>query len=510
MSGPQSDVTAKRKAVHRDSVLTVLVGPLKFVIPTLAYALLYPLMISKSGMQVVGVWSLLVAIGTFISVVDVGFSQLLTREIGSDLDIATIREAHADYTASVRAYCLLLVVLVVTWFLFRDWGLRLFGGVYPPWPLTVSVVLVVLGAVLQLVGRLESAILSAYQDNYVVQVVTGVSPIFTYSLALIGALLLRPIEGLALGTVVSGLVTIAALRIRLASRHHDWVSVSSPQSAAETKKRLSGLVRRGWYLYGSSVGLFVRGPVFRFVVAAALGLQATAVFDIALRLTQTVRDLIASGFNVLYPSFAFLHRNNDREGIIELMQVSLLVLLPLGAAALGVLAGSADQLLGLWLGNYPPDLPASTRILSLWQVLTLANVPFWFLLQASHHEKVAAVSVWVHTVAVLLAYPVQRMLHCGVVGLIVYWTLTAILTQGLIYFYVQTRLRLLWDVVLNARVLSLVAMAFVFFVWSFTVPVGQPRARAILFSATGFLLFLTAAFFAAAKPVYRFIRASRI
>jgi len=333
------EIAQRRKAVHRDSALTVLVGPLKFIVPTLSYVFIYPLMISRNGLDVVGVWSLLMATGTFIGVVDVGFSQLLARETGSDMGSSSIREAHADYTASVRVYIALLVLLTAVFLILKDSFLPLFGGVYPAGALTVSIVLVLAGAVIQLIGRLDSAILSAYQDNYIVQMVTAVAPVFTYSFALAGALLYRPIEGLAIGTVLSGLFTLIVLRFRLSSSHGQWKAAKAAQPLDETRRRLGALVRRGLYLYGSSVGLFIRGPVFRFVVAAALGLQATAVLDIAMRLTQAVRDIIASGFNVLYPSFSYLHRNSDRESIIELMQVSLMVLLPLGGAALGLLAG---------------------------------------------------------------------------------------------------------------------------------------------------------------------------
>lgn len=499
----------RRKAVRRDSALTVLIGPLKFIVPTLSYVFLYPLMISRNGLDVVGVWSLLMAIGTFIGVVDIGFSQLLTREIGSDMDRASTRGAHADYTASVRAYAVLLFFLIALFVVLKDRFLPFLGGVYPADALGVSIVLILTGSVIQLIGRLDSAVLSAYQDNYVVQIVTAVAPVFTYASALIGALLFRPIEGLAIGTVLSGLVTVVVLRFRLSFSHSQWVSAKAHQSFSETRYRLTGLVRRGWYLYSSSVGLFLRGPVFRFVVAATLGLQATAVLDMAMRLTQAVRDIVASGFNVLYPSLSYLHRNGDREGIIELMQVSLMVLLTLGTASLGLLAGVADHVLSLWLGDFPVELTGATRVLSLWQVITLANVPFWFLLQAAHHEKAAAASVWVHTVSVFLAYPVQRAFGLSIMDLLVYWTVTSVLTQCLIYFYIQTKLGLLWEVALNIRVVALLALVSVFFLWSFFQPAGQTLGRSALFSGAGLLLFFLASALTVGKPVYRFVRSAR-
>ncbi len=498
--------TERRRAVQRDSALAVLAGPLKFIAPTLAYVFLYPLMLARTGMEVVGVWSLLGAIVAFIGLADIGFSQLLARELGPDMDGDRTGEAYKDYTASVRAYIALLVLMAALFMAFQGRVVPLFGGVYPARALSISILLVLTGAIIQLIGKLDSAVLSAYNDNYTVQIVTAIAPVFTYVPAVIGAFVSRPIEGLAIGVALSGLATVAALRMRLSSSHGRWTAARRSQSMDETARRLAGLSKRGWYLYGSSVGLLIRGPVFRFVIAATLGLQATAMFDIAMRLTQTVRDAVASGFNVLYPSFSYLHRNKDMEGIIELMRVSLMVLLPLGAASLGVLVGVADHVLALWLREYPPELAGATRVLALWQVITIANVPFWFLLQATHHEKAAAYSVWAHTASVILVFPFQRMFGLGLMNFLIYWTLTSVLTQGLIYFHIQSKLHLLWDVALSPRVLALLVMVSAFFLWCFLLPFEKGGRQAAAYCAFGALVFSGASAVTVGKPVYRFVR----
>lgn len=503
----EDEKAKRRRSVGRDSALTVLAGPLKFVVPTVAYVFLYPIMLSRTGMEVLGLWSIIGAIIAFIGVADIGFSQLLTREVGADAVKSDIERAHADYISAQRAYIFIFLALCAVFFFGRTHVLAFFGGVYPQGALTASIVVVFAGAVIQLIGKLDAAILSAYQDNYVIQIVTATVPLFTFSSAIIGALIYRPIEGLAIGTVISAIATVTVFRLRLRRHHAQWVLSRQPQTLGETASRLSGLMKRGWYLYGSSVGLLIRGPVFRFVIASALGLGAAALFDIAMRLTQTVRDLVASGFNVLYPSFSYFHRNRDKESIIELMKVSLMVLMTFGAVSLGVLTAVSGELLTLWLGESPAELVDATRILALWQVMTLANVPFWFLLHATHHEKVAAASVWAHTAAVILVLPLSEVFGFSLTGFIVYWTLTSIVTQCLIYFYVQSKLKLLWDVVLSPRVMALLGMVLVFFLWSLYLPAGS-LVLTIVYAASGALVFFAGSAFVVGKPVYQFIRST--
>lgn len=443
--------------MHRDNWLSVLIGPLKIVVPTLSYIVLYPLMISETSIEVVGIWSLIAAIVSFVGVTDIGFSQLLTRDAGPDRS-DHLNDVRADYLTAQRSYIFMLFVLVLGFLLISKHVLAPVAGVYSLPAMTFSIVLILAGTLLQLAGKLDAAILSARHDNYVVQLVTAVAPVLTYSSAIVGTVFKRPIEGLAIGTVLTGLATVAVYRYRLSKNHGEWSAATNLLSLRDSARRFFSLTRRGWHLYSCSVGMMVRGPIYRLVIVSTIGLQAAAVFDIAMRVTQTVRQVIATGFSVLFPSFSLLSRNGDRVRTIELIQVSLMVLLSLGTLSLGLLVGAISPILTLWLGDYPPELVPSTRVLAIWQIITLANVPFWYLLQASHNERIAAYSIWAHTAAIILVIPFSSAFTFDVVDLLVYWTVTSVLTQGLIYYHVQKKLDLLWESILNLRILALLAI----------------------------------------------------
>ena len=238
-------------------------------------------------------------------------------------------------------------------------------------------------------------------------------------------------------------------------------------------QRFFSLICRGWYLYSCSVGMLVRGPIFRLIIASVAGLQAAAIFDIAIRISQTIRDVIATGFSVLYPSFSSLYRNGKSAKIVELIQISLYVLLPIGGLLLGLLVGAVNPLFRLWLGDYPVLLPAVTQILAIWQVVTLLNVPFWYLLQATHNEYRAAWSIWTHTVAIILLLPLSLFIEIGVVGLMNYWVFSSILTQGLIYFSVHTKLKLLWVSINCSKLLYSIALVIIFLSLTYWISFGN-------------------------------------
>ncbi len=85
MSG--SDEEKRRSSqVKRDLKLSILTGPLTFIVPVLSYLFLYPIILSRSSLEVLGIWSLYVTTVSFFTVADIGFSQHLIREAGTDRD----------------------------------------------------------------------------------------------------------------------------------------------------------------------------------------------------------------------------------------------------------------------------------------------------------------------------------------------------------------------------------------------------------------------------------------
>jgi O-antigen/teichoic acid export membrane protein len=501
------DTTVDRKKMHRDNWLSVLIGPFKFVVPTLSYIILYPLMISETSIEVVGLWSLTAAIVSFISVTDIGFSQLLVRDAGTDR-AKYFSETYVDYVTAQRFYMLLLLALIFVVIITQEYIFAPVAEVYSTSALAVSVILILIGAFIQLTGKLDAAILSARHDNYIVQLVTGVAPVLTYSAMIIGALLKRPIEGLAIGTVLTGVATVMVYRFRLHHHHNEFVSATNTLNLHDTVRRFFPLVRRGWHLYSCSVGLMLRGPIYRLIIVTTIGLQAAAIFDIAMRVTQTVREVIATGFSVLFPSFSILYRNGERARIIELIQISLMVLLSLGTLSLCLLMAAIAPILSLWLGSPPPETLPSTRVLAIWQIITLANVPFWHLLQASHNERVAAYSVWAHTALIILLIPLSSIFNVGIVDLLMYWTVTSVFTQGLIYYHVQKKLALLWDSIKSTRILALLALIVVFSALSYLIsPNILEMGDIIGYFGLAAVIFTLAAAIIIVKPVMRFLKA---
>lgn len=463
-----------RQAVHRDAGRAVLIGPLKAIVPIITAFILFPVVISKSGIEVLGLWSLISTAISYITVADVGFSQLLMREIHRDDPPGILSSHYADYVAAQRAYLLILIASLLAFSAVAQQVANAVGAVYSAEGLIFSIVLIIFGGMLQVFGKLDAAVLSANQDNSYAQLVANLTPLFMFSATIVGAFLLRPIEGFAIGTVLTGLAMVTSYRWRLRRQHPRWMAARVSISWLEAASRTYRLFRRGVYLYSIPVGFILREPLLRFVIVAGLGLEAVAIYTIAARVSAAARQIVADGFIVLYPSLAALHRAGDRIGMVKLLYLSLMLLAALGTATLGLLFGLADIVITLWLGELPENVLWATRILLVWNLITLFNVPFFHLLQATGQEKTVSLALWAHTIMVFPLWFFVRSFNFAILDILIYWTVTSIVTQLLIYYAVESRLSLFWVVILRPRVILVLVSGLAFFASVIIVVLSNP------------------------------------
>jgi O-antigen/teichoic acid export membrane protein len=490
----------RSKQVKRDLKLSVLTGPLTFIVPVLSYLFLYPIILSRSNLEVLGIWSLYVTTVSFFTVADIGFSQHLIREAGIDRDEKTLIKLKKESLSAKRFYLLLGVFGIAIVFLLRNFLFSSTGNIYSSSALFYSALILVIGTTLQLLSSLDAAILSARADNYFVKLVRSVSPIFTYGTTIIGALFYAPIEGFAAGFLLANFFLLIVYYNRIKKKHTIWSNIKITLTLKETSVRLKELFVQGWQLYSVSLGMILRQPVIRYVIAIIMGLPAVGIFDIAMRVTTTSRDVITSGFASLYPSFSYYYRIKEQDKLIKIIRTSLMLLIPVGAVSLVILVFFPELIYNLWLGDFPAGIVSATIILAIWQFITIVNVPFWYLLQASHHEKIAAIAIWAHTISVLLLLPLVFFgINVSLDQLLIYWTITALLTQVLIYFFVESKLSMFWIIFKNRRLILVFAASLLLFIAIYLA------GLVISFKVSEMLLpalILTALFIFSLLPIY--------
>lgn len=478
------------RAINKDVHYSAFLGPLRVIVPIAGYAVLYPLILKRFGAEVLGIWALMSALPLALSILEVGLGQFLLREMAVVADDA-IGAVKTKYTIARLFYlgtgaALALLLLPVFFLYFRS-----SNAPYDHLILSVSVSVMIIAIFMQFVAKLDAAILSGKNQNYFTQLALGLTPIVFFAIAILGAMFNRPIEGLVAGNLLSQIALILVLKRRLTVNVPGWDAEKKRVDAQQSLAILKDLIRDGWHLYSMSIGLMLREPLLRFSLAAMFGLKVAAIYEIAMRVARAPRDLFAAGFGSLFASFTFLLREGKQREVIILSRRTLLLLLVGAGVTLTLVAATLPMIFTYWLGELDPELVSATRLLIIWCLITLLNVPFWYILLAAHNEAAASRSVWVHLGLVALLYPLSHVMQISLDGALAYWVGTSLFTQGMIYYSVHRDSGLFVPVLSSAPLLTALAvaltMAWVQFSWSqdFT---GVPFTAFAVAAVSGFVL----------------------
>lgn len=425
--------------IHRDLKLSYLAAPLRFVAPILGYLALYPIILEKYGLEVLGLWGLLAAIPQALESMDMGFSLILTRDVGGQ-DSQQLQKVYRKYRASQKVIGLILLIIAILASFVAYFG-SLPSTTYQPSAVREALLLMVVAVAVQRFASLDMAILNGRGDNYFVHFTGAVTPVLFLSIAILGAWFGYPLQFLAIGYIATNLTKWLSYKIRIRNRHRDWHNLSTHPKSPIRVSEIVTLVREGAYLYAASLGMLLRDPILRYTVGALLGLESVAIYEIAMRIGRTGRDIVASGFSALFPSFAVLMRKGSSREIELVTRESLFLLIAMGGSLLGAVYIFAPWIFDVWLDSNDSTLTSATRIVCAWSAMTLCNMPFWYQLIAGNGERDAARAIWLHTISVFALFPLVWLTTYSpdLSAVLLYWLAGSIATQILIFLNAQKR-----------------------------------------------------------------------
>jgi len=416
----------KPRSPEQEILLSALIGPLRYTIPIISYAVLYPLILKRFGLEVLGLWSLLATIITYLSLADAGFSALFTREMTQNNGPDLARKHGAEYQTAHLFYLLLTTLLFMgVLFSFPLWQGRCIylPGITNPAFFLLDLTCLILTGTTVLASKIENSILVAQTQIVYTQLVTISTPVLLLILNIAGALLGHPIEGFAVGALCSSIVEYNLYHrqvLRILPGFRDALPpIGNPVAF---RHHLGHLIRRGKYLYLSQLGGNLRDPLFRFILAGSFGLPSVAVFDVAFRLTRTVMDMATGGIvKSLFPVLARFHQNHQTDKTTDLMHSSFLALLVISTCGQGGVIMFGEPFYQLWLGSVPPHLMSATLALTGWLFLATLFIPFISLLNAYRHEGILAIGTWLHIVLSILLLPLAKFGNLSVPIVIGLW-----------------------------------------------------------------------------------------
>lgn len=375
-----------------------------------------PFIVSSLGKEIYGVWSLLISLTGYMSMVDMGVRVTTGRYLNFYLGKNQIDKAGQSVAASYAIYTLLSVIvlgasLVIAW---------IFPQIFPKTPLhylpeiRIAIPLLALSIWLSFYNATDTQLLVAAHRYDL----CSASAIMT---SLIRAGVIVTVLKLGYGMVGLAIVQVSLqllqwLQIRFwAKRYGAQVKIKIRDITRETVKELFSF--GGWsFVRITAVNLLsYTGSV---LVGVFLGATAVAYFSIGLMFVDYANNLVGQVTSVTNPEFSQRAGANDKESLLNLLyrvtRISAFISIPL---YLGIVYLSGG-FINLWMGpGFHPSAQVAIILASI-ALLSRCGSAISMTLWALGEVKVMALIEWVKLgVSLILYFLFVKVFNMGLMGM---------------------------------------------------------------------------------------------
>jgi len=332
---------------------------------------LYRFLIRAVGVERLGVWSLLLATTSLVTLANQGLSMSIVKFVAKYAG----RESAADISLLVQTALItagvILAVISIGLFPAARWALAfLLPAARLPEALAI-LPFALISLWFNVLGTIVQAGLAGHElitlCNYVE---------FAGSLSYLGLAFLfvsrDGLLGLAGAQAAQSAFGLAAAWLLLRRQVPGLPIVPRQWSRARFKEMLAYGVHFQWITICQSL----REPVTKALLTKFAGLASTGFYDMASRLVVTLREMIVQSNQVLVPTISNMQQR-DREAIPRIYRTSYRILLFLAVPSFAVLVVASPLVSVVWIGHYEAIFVRFVAILAVgWLVNVLCNAAY--------------------------------------------------------------------------------------------------------------------------------------
>ena len=334
----------------------VVFAGLQIVLSGISLFVLYKILLVQIGIELIGVWSIVMAFSAFLRTGDFGFAGSIVKFVSENVTKNDMQKVKNIISTSITSVSVILgVLLIVSYFIipkflptfiskeYIDLALELF-----PYSL-VSVWLAVLGTLIIFVfdgiNRVDIRSSFLVITNLILVILFIV---FVYSFGFIG---------LGYAQVAQALIQLIVAWILL--NKHLKIGFSSILSFDFTlfKEMFSYSI----HLQTSSLMAMLLEPISKLILGYFGTMNSVGYFEMANRLVMQVRNVIVNANQALVPMLSKAHTQNEDIKSNYLLTVKVLFVVSL--CFYSIIGFSTSFVSQIWIGYYEQDFVYFTYIL---------------------------------------------------------------------------------------------------------------------------------------------------
>lgn len=369
-------------------------GVLQLLITAVLTFLCVPILISKLGLELYGVFAILSVVSNLSTLADLGMDRALIVYLSNQ---GKSRESNYDIFVALFIKTLLLVFLLLVLIGFESKVLLDLLNI-PSQYYKVSVVFyrcILISNIFMILGMSFASVLDALQKVYL-----NSFSRFIYSVIYWLGILLVILAGKGLATIgfISILASFFWFLITFFIAFKYWGSFSVQGLCGNIKRIFIKQISYSSKIFSASILNLFFEPLSKVLISNYIGLNAVALFDIALRIRGQIASLFSKAIYPLGPYIANTPNSSYLyDLIIDITKKIHLIIIPFTVIFIFV----SQILLYLWMGD--STLKELTLFVSVLCGSFLLFVPSTYpIYQYLYTKSLAGKTVWIQCVNVLV------------------------------------------------------------------------------------------------------------
>ncbi len=427
--------------IHRNLKLSVLLGPIRMLMPALLNMILYAWLIRSGGIRLVGVWASIQLMLFYFGALDLGLGRLIQHEIAARS--ISDNKLESNCRTLIAVYCMIgatLIFALLYYFQHYQEQLIIYG--WPRRELIMLVIIVIISAVLTMISNLESAILIGNHKLYLVQWIEILQSVTHFIVSAIGLIFGYPVAGLVIGLLLSLLCRLTATCLMLYRYfpHQLWL-------APRVRDILSliELGRRAKYFSTLYVAEYFRYPLIRLIILSSLGTVSLGIYDMANKIPQMLRDAFGSGLNAIFPAFSSWKSCKNKNVSIEALRGAITYVSTTSVFLLGLYYAFSQHILSVWIGSGSSvdHICNITKILTVWWLISSYMIPYWWAALGLGLVKSCSLLYWFHVMILIIGWRLGVKLNFGLAEYAWILLVTGVIIQLMFFMYLEKKTRML-------------------------------------------------------------------
>lgn len=353
---------------HRQIMLNALSTVAQLIGNAVVLFFLYRFLIRAVGIERLGVWSLLLATTSLVTLANQGLSMSIVKFVAKYAGRESTRDISLLLQTALITAGAILALVSIALFPAARWALTF---LLPAARLPEALAILPFALVslwFNVLGTVAQAGLAGHElitfCNYIE---------FAGSLSyLLLALLFVPrhgLVGLAVAQAAQAAIGLLAAWFLLRRQVPSLPIVPLRWNRA----RFAEMLGYGAHFQWITICQSLREPVTKALLTKFAGLASTGFYDMGSRLVVTLREMIVQSNQVLVPTISNL-QERDRESIPRLYRESYRLLFFLAVPSFAVLVVASPLVSTIWIGRYEPIFVRFVALLAVgWLVNVLCN-----------------------------------------------------------------------------------------------------------------------------------------